>query len=123
MSSITVVYDSIQKSIPVVEALADDCNALAGKVGEVSSELDGIGAKHDSCFANSIGAVEILSTFVTKMGAEYDAIASFANTTISTFAEKEGEIVADTNKVADMKTMLSYLGMSEASVNALNFDL
>lgn len=122
MSSITVVYDSIEKSVPVVEALADDCATLSGKVGEVSSELDSIGANHDSCFANSISAVEILSTFVTKMGAEYDAIAGFAKTATSTFKESEGKIIADTAKIEDMKTMLSYLGMSEASVKALNFD-
>ena len=56
------------------------------------------------------------------MGAEYDAIAGFANTTIGTFKESEGEIVADVAKIEDMKTMLSYLGMSEASVAALDFD-
>ena len=122
MSSITVVYDSIQKSIPVVEGLSDDCSTLSKDISDISSELDSIGADHDSCFANSISAVEILSTFITKMGAEYDAIASFANTTIGTFKESEGEIIADVNKIEDMKTMLSYLGMSEASVAALDFD-
>ena len=122
MSSITVVYDSIQKSIPVIEGLSDDCSTLSKDVSDISSELDSIGANHDSCFANSISAVEILSTFITKMGAEYDAIASFANTTIDTFKESEGKIIADSAKIEDMKTMLSYLGMSEASVAALDFD-
>lgn len=123
MASITVVYDSIEGSIPKIESLSDECNNLAGKIGEVSGELESIGKNHDeSCFSNSITAIDILSTFVGKMGAEYDAIASFAKTSVNTFKESEGKIIAETAKVEDMKTMLSYLGMSEASVRALDFN-
>ena len=122
MSNIIVEYDSIENAIPSVNSLSADCEGLKGKVDVVASDIDGLSGKHDDCFAGTIGALDMFSGFITKMGSEYEAVASVANTALGAFKNAEGKITADTEKIADLKWLLVYLGMDSEACNDLDFD-
>ena len=122
MSNIIVEYDSIENAIPSVNSLSADCEGLKGKVDGVASDIDGLSGKHDDCFAGTIGALDMFSGFITKMGSEYEAVASVANTALGAFKNAEGKITADTEKIADLKWLLVYLGMDSEACNDLDFE-
>ena len=122
MSNIIVEYDSIENAIPSVNSLSTDCEGLKGKVDGVASDIDGLSGKHDDCFAGTIGALDMFSGFITKMGSEYEAVASVANTALGAFKNAEGKITADTEKIADLKWLLVYLGMDSEACNDLDFE-
>ena len=122
MSNIIVEYDSIENAIPSVNSLSADCEGLKGKVDGIAGDIEGLSGKHDGCFAGTIGALDMFSGFITKMGSEYEAVASVANTALGAFKNAEGKITADTEKIADLKWLLVYLGMDSEACNDLDFD-
>lgn len=122
MSNIIVEYDSIENAIPTVGDLSADCSTLNGNVDSITSELESLGGKHDDCFGSSIGVLDMFSNFVTKIGSEFEAVQAVANTSLSSFKNAEGKITADTDKIADLKWLLVYLGMDAEKCNELDFD-
>ena len=122
MSNIIVEYDSIENAIPSVNSLSADCEGLKGKVDGIAGDIEGLSGKHDDCFAGTIGALDMFSGFITKMGSEYEAVASVANTALGAFKNAEGKITADTEKIADLKWLLVYLGMDSEACNDLDFE-
>ena len=122
MSNIIVEYDSIENAIPSVNSLSANCEGLKGKVDGIASDIEGLGGKHDDCFGSSIGVLDMFSGFITKMGSEYEAVTSVANTALGAFKNAEGKITADTDKIADLKWLLVYLGMDSEACNDLDFD-
>lgn len=122
MSNIIVDYGSIENAIPTVNSLSADCEGLKGKVDGIASDIEALGANHDDCFGSSVGVLDMFSGFITKMGSEYEAVASVANTALGAFNNAEGKITADTDKIADLKWLLVYLGMDSEACNKLDFD-
>ena len=122
MSNIIVEYDSIENAIPTVGDLSADCSTLNGNVDSITSELESLGGKHDDCFGSSIGVLDMFSNFVTKIGSEFEAVQAVANTSLGAFKNAEGKITADTDKIADLKWLLVYLGMDAEKCNELDFD-
>lgn len=122
MSDIIVDYNSVENAVPSVNGLSTECEGIKGNVDSVASDIDALSGKHDGCFGATIGVLDMLSGFVTKMGSEYEAIASVANTALGSFNNAEGKITADTEKIADLKWLLVYLGMDRDACNDLDFE-
>ena len=120
--NINVDYDLVDSAFETIEFLSYDCEDLKGKVDKLAQSLDTLGGKHDGCFGGSIQGLDLLSDFISKLGGEYDAIFQFANTALNTFENTENGIMANTDKIADLKWLLVYLGMDRDACDNLNFD-
>ena len=122
MSNIVVDYDLIENALPTIGDLSKGCESLNTNVDTTTSDLESLGGKHDDCFGSSIGVLDMFSGFIKKIGSEYEAVSAVANTALSTFKNTEGKITADTDKIADLKWLLVYLGMDPEKCNDLDFD-
>ncbi len=122
MSNIIVEYDSIENTLPTINDLSKDCETFKGNVDSVAGDIESLSGKHDDCFGASIGVLDMFSSFITKLGSEYDAVEAVANTALSAFNNAEGKITADTDKIADLKWLLVYLGMDSEACDKLDFD-